>query len=1501
MANEDNQAFIKQWLINKGYNQSQIAGIMGNLHGESGFDNTVQEDYQQKEFDVNDGVGVGLAQWTYSTRKQALLDYANSKGTSVYDLETQLEFLDQEIDPDLKARMANATVEEAVKMFLYEYENPDKKEEVYLDRLKAGYQSISDIGSDVVRTFSSGAKDPTGSTNYLYGDLNTEIKKAPTFLETFIESGKDTLYDSILGSGLRQLTSRISTGAWIKEKGYAPSEEDRVYLDTILKGDKVAQDFVMLNANNRQHFMWLASLKKDDYDRRQNIARNATTWGNVARISGTLAGAVLDPINWIPVANNAKALSVLTKLFPKGIVTSSVSLAKVANFANKPVFRAIDVGVQQAGLNLLAGKATEIIGGFEQDYEMLAGAGVVFGGGLHYLADVFKRPLARTGADMEAKITMDKAESDSLKALSGQLPDNIKLTLTKEQIDTLADPHFASTLENVNIKKLADSGNVLFISKEDLKKISKAQGVDIPDNAKALFSKEANAMLVVRETAPKGKEMDRLLAHELGVHGMQQLVGDTAYKNILNYVSSQMTKEGSVWESARKMSHSGTDPEETLGYFMEHFADTVEGTEFMGKVKANMYRGLKNFGLDAKFSKEELKDIVQKAMQHQVDNSIGITTRNPDGSVVFGHIKLSRDNPFNPDMFNENLRNAQVLAETQGNLPLSMQKMMKAIETSGWSPASTFFGRFVNSESPTMRKYTYMLFDDPQRTRGVGLDAETFKERELRRLSVPIVETFDAIKKVKRKAGYKDIDDVMLDAIEVYDKTHNGYSTLSYGRDMAEVPTEVMEVVKAMERHRKAELEFMEQSSSRYGSKYDNLIETEGKIKDTGFYVSIDPDKLHSFNRNFDTLEQRIQWWTDYFKTYTDRKAYKTHLEERLAESYKVAKEKLQAKGKDVSKLKSPVVHSEMLENLISTGAESMAKHMDDIDDIMSGTKIRKGDLQHLKFRMPVNRGGMMKTPFGVEASFNTHARNLDITGIQTATSSRTVGEGAFRAVFGDSKNFAEVDEKIAKEISQANLSRYDKERALKEWRSNIDDLRGFRNPTDDIDRLSAWAKVMSRWSYFKSGANMTWGHLGEVMTTMGRLGANNIANTMPFVNKIFGEIKYGKDKNALLNMLTQEIHGRKLTDYVFKGRGVDYQINSKFNGSNRGDRYLRFFSDISVKAGRMTSFLNQLPELTYQLQHGIKKTIVNDTINWAGGTNLETRGLFHSKLLRRAGITTDNMGKLKEDINKYIAPRDTEFDIRKSIEDWRNENVDTYNQWYTLVNNGTNLIMVNPNRAGDYVNKNANAFTRLFFQFKDFPMRAVSSQVLSAFTLRDKGAWMSMLYSMVGNGAVYATQTTLKAHLMFGDNEEKRKQYIERTLSPSRIFIAGLLRSSIGTPLSFGVDMYEGVIGTQSIRNTVNRYFDPTDETKTREANLDPSMMAGRVVSQMPSFDSTIAQPIKAMTGIVNLSEERANKKDLNNVLQVVTPNWIPFMALQSAYVEGSGLPEKRPKKQKE
>ena len=42
---------------------------------------------------VKDSAGYGLAQWTFWSRKQNLLNYAKSKGVSIGNLNMQLEFL----------------------------------------------------------------------------------------------------------------------------------------------------------------------------------------------------------------------------------------------------------------------------------------------------------------------------------------------------------------------------------------------------------------------------------------------------------------------------------------------------------------------------------------------------------------------------------------------------------------------------------------------------------------------------------------------------------------------------------------------------------------------------------------------------------------------------------------------------------------------------------------------------------------------------------------------------------------------------------------------------------------------------------------------------------------------------------------------------------------------------------------------------------------------------------------------------------------------------------------------------------------------------------------------------------------------------------------------------------------------------------------------------------------------------------------------------------------
>lgn len=92
-----------------------VAGLMGNLYAESALSPiNLQGTYEKKlgytdasytaavdngsytNF-IKDAAGYGLAQWTYWSRKQNLLNFAKEKGTSIGDLNMQLAFLLKEL------------------------------------------------------------------------------------------------------------------------------------------------------------------------------------------------------------------------------------------------------------------------------------------------------------------------------------------------------------------------------------------------------------------------------------------------------------------------------------------------------------------------------------------------------------------------------------------------------------------------------------------------------------------------------------------------------------------------------------------------------------------------------------------------------------------------------------------------------------------------------------------------------------------------------------------------------------------------------------------------------------------------------------------------------------------------------------------------------------------------------------------------------------------------------------------------------------------------------------------------------------------------------------------------------------------------------------------------------------------------------------------------------------------------------------------------------------
>lgn len=151
---------IWSYLKSQGLTDAGAAGLMGNLYAESGLrPNNLQNSYEGKlgmadaEYTervdsgsyanfVRDSAGYGLCQWTYWSRKEALLAYAKKAGKSIGDLEMQLGFLMQELAGGYKAVLATLKTTTSVRVasdaVLLQFERPADQSETAKAR-RAGY------------------------------------------------------------------------------------------------------------------------------------------------------------------------------------------------------------------------------------------------------------------------------------------------------------------------------------------------------------------------------------------------------------------------------------------------------------------------------------------------------------------------------------------------------------------------------------------------------------------------------------------------------------------------------------------------------------------------------------------------------------------------------------------------------------------------------------------------------------------------------------------------------------------------------------------------------------------------------------------------------------------------------------------------------------------------------------------------------------------------------------------------------------------------------------------------------------------------------------------------------------------------------------------------------------------------------------------------------------------------------------------------------------------
>ena len=186
-----NEEIIWQYLKTQGFSDAGAAGLMGNLYAESSLKPTnLQNTYEKKlgftddsytkavdngtygNF-VRDSVGYGLAQWTYWSRKQNLLNFAKQKNKSIGDIYMQLDFLMIELSNGYKGLLntlkTTKSVKEASNCVLLQFERP-ADQSVSVQNKRASYGQVY-YDKYTQKT----AAQPTGGSNMKYNASNKPL------------------------------------------------------------------------------------------------------------------------------------------------------------------------------------------------------------------------------------------------------------------------------------------------------------------------------------------------------------------------------------------------------------------------------------------------------------------------------------------------------------------------------------------------------------------------------------------------------------------------------------------------------------------------------------------------------------------------------------------------------------------------------------------------------------------------------------------------------------------------------------------------------------------------------------------------------------------------------------------------------------------------------------------------------------------------------------------------------------------------------------------------------------------------------------------------------------------------------------------------------------------------------------------------------------------------------------------------------------------------------
>lgn len=1350
----------------------------------------------------------------------------------------------------------------------------------------------------------------------------------PSYFERTWEETKDKFIDNAVDDGawavLRNLWANINaSGVSHFLDTYNPSQEEvemvkRELPDTDTQGNKIAgalaaQEYVLTHASSAEALQELLHMKQEDMQRRARVSQMEYGLSTL----GSVVGALFDPVT-IVAAGVSGGTALLAKAGKVAALTKKISLLKKQMRVSSAI-TGMDNFAIQCGTKVALGSAVATTnrwaaknyGGWEPDYASAAFLGGAIGGAIGLAGR-----LRKAGVRGKKINALEDTIEQTKRTIVAQAEDYVSPMSHKGQV--------VDYLSKVNQRRLADGSkeaqelmdaNKLFIvSREHAEKLAAHNGISLDKKAVA-FTDKASGVSVLLSDKVTPKNIKGLVAHEVGVHqGLQHIMPESAYKQIMNTVQQKMQASKDIaWQTAAKQANS---PEEALAYWVENSFNKKE----------KLWQRLKKNITNKDTTDEELKDLITRSVQNEI-NSKQVVTPLADGSNVVMDIHYSKDNMLTP--VHETFMDTKGAVSKENKhwyldflgLHFSPGEWLEA----GWLPG-TLYGKLSSSRLPRLREAANILLHDAQ-MRGHERFGMTQSTEDIKRFMqdrwLSMYNDFmdDRIKYTVKTYGHvgalrnKYINKVNEDIVKCYNLLNENCAALGKTDTLSKYPTEIVSLARRMKAIRKDMMEFGAAEGEKLGGRKGTgaYLSHDGLFNDDEFYRIVDMDKMYDYvgahyyggAKGWDKFQEML---TDYARRNANRKVIRERLEHKAKQDFDIARLQYNSKPhgpKDVPPVKTDVT-DEAVDAWIDENAKDWAfgikdRHMSDMEFMDGDVSTFRDSMASFNHRFPMDTSAEMDIGNGVTFCFDRDMRDFDIDKIMPQMINRMSGDVALHATFGEggTKDFLDT---CAQELEKSKhiLGKGGAERQKDALRRSIQMIRGVGDyNTADMKNWNLFSNMIRKHSYANVGGNMTFAQTGEIGSMVAYSGFHSLLSGIPVFGKTLARGWRHMSKRELASIAeaaekhlkgesiaTKAWHmSSSMTNRAFSQTMAHNDDNSRTLLSTVADSAYKWTHRESL----LTSTVNQMTKLTDAMEQESRISAITDLIDWANGKTFSAfRNPVSAKKLKAAGVS--DTVSMKRDIKKYLdVPQDQ---VAASMDKWMQESPDTYTLWRQLVRNQS-LRSIQQQTIGNtgYL-KDANWFTKLFFQFKDFTFRTINGQMMRALQSHEVDDGLALMFSMGTNAMTYYGLTVARGYAMYPNDTAKREAFFDRNLTPQRLALAGLTRASFMSILSVGTDVAEMFTDFQGFRTTVDNTY------KKPRSDMTVSGKFGKIIGQAPAI-GVLDKTAYGAAGAYDLATHQGDTRDFDNLMRSLPlGSWWAMVGVSSLIKDNLNLKKPRPKK---